>query len=66
MAGESLLAHYRPPWRRGITGRTLTVALLMTGLICRRLARQGLVCRLGSSRWGGEAWHSLADAWLRR
>jgi hypothetical protein len=41
MDGSSLLTHGRPPWMRGITGRTLTVALLMTELTCRRLTRKG-------------------------
>ena len=46
----------------GITGRTLTVALRMTELICRRLTRKELICRrltrkelicrrLGRNRW---------------
>src|SRR5689334_20494956 len=36
MAGSSLLTYCRWSWMRGITCRTLTVALLVTGLICRR------------------------------
>jgi hypothetical protein len=41
---------------RGITGRTLTVALFVTETICRRQGGQV----------DEEARHSLADAWLRR
>jgi hypothetical protein len=40
MAGSSLVTLCRPPRMRGIRGRTLTVALLMTELICRRLGRE--------------------------
>jgi len=48
MAGSSLLTHCRPPpWMRGITGRTLTVALLMTELICRWLGRNRWVKKPG-------------------
>ena len=41
----------RPPWMRGSTDRTLTVALFVTELVCRRLPRKGPVCRrLGRNR----------------
>src|SRR5262245_26558379 len=55
------------PWMRGRTDGTLTVAFVHDGPCLSPADEEGAYpSSAGEEQVGEEAWHSLADAWLRR